>query len=147
VLEVKTPFAGASLAAEDHGAGVICPEVVGSRAGLEVARRNILDQGSGRVRYAVAGTRPAGRTANDVTALVFSLRDAPGALLDALQQFAERGVNLTKIQSRPMPGQEWAYLFFAEVAGHFTDRPLVAVFEELKRSTRFFKVLGSYPTP
>ena len=44
-------------------------------------------------------------------------------------------------------GETWNYLFYVETAGHFTDRPLVMAFEEMKRITRFFKVLGSYPRP
>jgi len=103
---------------------------------------------SDRVRYAVVGARPSSRTGEDVTALVFNVADTPGALIDVLRQFAERGVNLLRIQSQPAqplqatPG--WTYLFFVEVAGHTTDRPLVTAFEDVKRLTKFFKVLGSY---
>ncbi|WP_394850473.1 chorismate mutase [Pendulispora brunnea] len=106
---------------------------------------------SERVRYAIVGARPSSRTGEDVTALVFNVADTPGALLDVLRQFAERGVNLLRIQSQPaQPLQStllvdaWTYLFFVEVAGHTTDRPLVTAFEEVKRLTKFFKVLGSY---
>ena len=105
----------------------------------------MLDRGADRVRYAIVGARPSSRTSNDVTAVVFAVQDAPGSLLDALKQFAERGVNMTKIQSRPMQGEAWAYLFFVEVSGHSTDRPVISAFEDIKRSTKFFKVLGSYP--
>jgi chorismate mutase/prephenate dehydratase len=91
------------------------------------------------------GPRPSPRTGDDSTALVFSLHDEPGALLDVLRQFAEHGVNLSRIQSRPALGDGWAYLFFLEVIGHATDRQLVSAFEGVKRLTRFFKVLGSYP--
>ncbi|WP_394839759.1 chorismate mutase [Pendulispora rubella] len=106
---------------------------------------------SDRVRYAIVGTRPSSRTGEDVTALVFHVADTPGALLDVLRQFAERGVNLLRIQSQPAEPLQvtssvsaWTYLFFVEVAGHTTDRPLVTAFEEVKRLTKFFKVLGSY---
>ena len=129
------------------------------------ARPGAGDAGSGeggeRVRYAIVGTRPSSRTGEDVTALVFHVPDAPGALLDVLRQFAERGVNLLRIQSQPTQvagptqivgqtsqvageGTGWSYLFFVEVVGHPTDRPLVTAFEEVKRLTKFFKVLGSY---
>ncbi|WP_394828674.1 bifunctional chorismate mutase/prephenate dehydratase [Pendulispora albinea] len=125
------------------------------------------DETSERVRYAVVGRRPSSRTGEDVTALVFNVSDTPGALLEVLRQFAERGVNLLRIQSQPAPGYRsststvgappatagaagsqggsgWDYLFFVEVAGHTTDRPLVTAFEEARRLTKFFKVLGSY---
>jgi len=99
------------------------------------------------VRYAVVGTRPSGRTGSDVTALVFSLQDSPGALLDVLRVFAERSINLTNVLSHPVQGKPWTYLFYVEMAGHFTDRSIVTAFEELKRLTPFFKLLGSYPAP
>jgi chorismate mutase/prephenate dehydratase len=145
VMDVKTPLFACQLAVEDHGSAALTTEVFGAQLGLDVAKRNVLDRGGDRVRYAIVGSRPSGRTGNDVTAFVFSVHDAPGALLDGLRQFAERQINLTKIQSRPVQGEAWTYLFFCEVSGHFTDRPLVAAFEELKRLTKLFKVLGSYP--
>jgi chorismate mutase/prephenate dehydratase len=147
VLDVKTPLMACQLAVEDHGAAAIASETFGAHLGLEVARRNVLDDGGERVRYAVVGARPSSRTGDDVTSLVFSVQDAPGSLLDVLKVFAERGINLSNIQSHPVEGQTWQYLFYVDMAGHFTDRPLVMAFEEMKRITRFFKVLGSYPAP
>jgi chorismate mutase len=98
-----------------------------------------------RVRYAVAGTRPSGRTSGEATSFVFSVQDAPGSLLDVLRVFADRGIRLTKIHSYPSDGADWSYLFYSEASGHFTDRSLVTAFEEIKRMARFFKLLGSYP--
>jgi chorismate mutase/prephenate dehydratase len=145
VLDVKSPLMACQLAVDDHGAAALTTETIGAAVGLEIARRNVLDRGADRVRYAIVGSRPSSRTGNDVTAVVFAVQDAPGSLLDALKQFAERGVNMTKIQSRPMQGEAWAYLFFVEVSGHSTDRPVISAFEDIRRSTKFFKVLGSYP--
>jgi len=98
-----------------------------------------------RMRYAIVGTRPSSKTGEDATGVVFSVRDTPGALLDVLKSFAERSINMTKIQSRPVEADGWSYLFFVEVAGHATDRALITAFEDVKRLTKFFKVLGSYP--
>ncbi len=145
VVDVKTPLAACQLAAEDATTGALASEVAGALVGLEIARRSMLDEGHGRVRYAIIGPRPSPRTGDDCTALVFSLHDAPGALLDVLRQFAEHGVNLSRIQARPARGDGWAYLFFLEVIGHATDRQLVSAFDGVKRLTKLFKVLGSYP--
>ena len=145
VVDVKTPLAACRLAVEETGAAAITTETFGAQLGLEVATRNVLDSGGERVRYAVVGARPSSRTGDDVTSLVFSVQDAPGSLLDVLKVFAERGINLSNIQSHPLQGETWTYLFYVNMAGHFTDRPLVMAFEEMKRMTRFFKVLGSYP--
>jgi chorismate mutase/prephenate dehydratase len=143
VMDVKTPIHACQLAQEDHGGAAIAMESFGAQFGLEVALRNVRDDGPERVRYAVVGPRPSTRTGNDLTALLFSVHDTPGALHEVLRQFAERGINLTKIQSRPA-GEAWSYVFFVEVVGHATDRNVVAALEEIKRSTKFFKVLGSY---
>jgi chorismate mutase/prephenate dehydratase len=146
VYDVKSPLVACQLAAEDHGAAALCTEVFGVEHELSVARRGMVEGGAERVRYAIVGARPGGRTGDDATACVFAVKDAPGALLDVLKLFAERGINLRKIQSRPAPGEEWSYLFFVEVGGHATDRPIVSAFEEVRQNTRFFKVLGSYPS-
>jgi chorismate mutase/prephenate dehydratase len=147
VLDVKTPLMACQLAVEDHGAGALASRTFGSQLGLEAAKRNVLDNGGDRVRYAVAGSRPSGRSGDDVTSVVISVQDAPGSLLDVLKVFAERGINLSNILSHPVQGETWSYLFYVEIGGHFTDRPLVMAFEEIKRITRYFKVLGSYPAP
>ncbi|HZU82757.1 MAG TPA: ACT domain-containing protein, partial [Polyangiaceae bacterium] len=147
VLEAKTPRMSCEAAAQDPRAAAIASETLGGQFGLEVARRSILDRRGDRVRHAVIGPRPSGRTGQDVTSLVFTVRDAAGSLLDVLKVLAERGVNLTNIQSHPVRGEAWSYLFYVELAGHLTDRQLVTAFEEMKRLTRSFKVLGSYPAP
>ncbi len=144
VLDVKSPHFACQVALEDHGAAALTSEEFGTTLGLNVARRNV-DEGSDLIRYAIVGARPTGRTGDDITAFAFSVQDAPGALLDVLRQFSERGINLIKIQSHPAPGTTWSYVFFIEITGHATDRSLVTAFEEVKRVSRSFKVLGSYP--
>jgi chorismate mutase/prephenate dehydratase len=149
IYDVKTPIVACKLASEDHGAAALCTDGFGVELGLEVARRGMVEGGAERVRYAIIGARPGGRTGDDATACVFSVNDEPGALLGVLKLFAERGINMRKIQSRPArgPHEEWTYLFFVELSGHATDRPLVSAFEDIRHKTRFFKVLGSYPSP
>jgi chorismate mutase/prephenate dehydratase len=144
VLEVKSPLVACQFAKEDHGAAALVAESVGAAAGLLVARRSIGDVPDDRVRFAVVGARPPARTGEDATALVFSVEDSPGALLQVLSQFSERGINVIKIHSHPVPGAGWSYLFFVEVWGHATDRSLVTAFDEVRRRTKIFKVLGSY---
>jgi chorismate mutase/prephenate dehydratase len=146
IFDVKTPMGACQLAAADPRAAAFAHEAVAAQHGLEVLRRNVRDEGDERVRYAIVGTRPSSRTGSDLTALIVSVNDSPGSLHEVLKQFAERGVNLTKIQSRPTPGETWQYLFFIEVQGHPTDRNVVGALEEVRRQCKFFKVLGSYQT-
>lgn len=146
VMDVKTPMGACQLAAADPRSAALAHESIAAQHALEVLKENVRDEGDERVRYAIIGARPSSRQGGDLTAIVFAVSDAPGALHEVLKQFAERGVNLTKIQSRPTPSETWQYLFFIEVQGHATDRPIVGAIEEVRRHSKFFKVLGSYTT-
>ncbi len=146
VLDVRSPVVAAQLASEDHGSAALIPEECGRAADLAVAEANVGDEPDLAYRYGLASARPASRSGNDTTALLFSIDDTPGALFDVLKHFAERGINLSKLQSRPVRGESWAYLFYVEVTGHVTDRPVVTALEAIKRATKYLKVLGSFPT-
>lgn len=146
LVEVPSPKLACELAVEDHGAAALVPESTGIEHGLVAIQSNVADLADLRLRFGIASTRPTSRTGSDTTALVFSVHDQPGALFDALSHFAERGLNLRTIHSRPMPGEKWAYLFYVEVNGHVSDRPIVTALEAVKRQARFLKVLGSYPS-
>ena len=145
VIDVRSPVVAAQLAQEDHGGAAIVPEQCGLAAGLTIARANVGDASDLRFRYGVASARPAMRSGNDTTCLLFSVDDSPGALFDVLRHFAERGINLKKLQSRPVQNESWDYVFYVEVSGHVTDRAVVTALEAVKRSTKYLKVLGSFP--
>lgn len=142
IADAKSPLAACQSALEDGTVAALVTESFGASMGLKVARRN---PQSDEMRYAVVGARPQSRTGRDITAVVFSVQDTPGALLDVLRQFSEKGINMLTLQSHPAPGDGWNYVFFVELDGHATDRGVVTAFEEVKRHARFFKVLGSYP--
>ena len=145
VHDVRSPLFACQLAAEDPSAAAIAMEPAGAHLSLQIAARSLGDKSGDRLRFAVVGARPSTRTGEDYTTVAFIVHDTPGALLDVLKQFAERGVNLTKVDSRPVQGDGWSYLFLVELVGHPTDRPVIAALEEVRRLTRMLKVLGSYP--
>jgi chorismate mutase/prephenate dehydratase len=146
VLDERSPVEAARRAAGDAGSAAVVPEACGREVGLEVVKENVGDEPELRSRYGIVGPRPASRSGNDTTCLLFSLDDAPGTLFQVLGHFAERGINLKKIQSRPVRGASWDYIFYVEVAGHVTDRPVVTALEAVKGSTKYLKLLGSFPT-
>lgn len=146
VIDVRSPVVAVDLAADDHGSAAIAPAACGRELELGTVRANIGDMADMSFRFGIAGARPAMRTGNDTTCLLFSVDDTPGALFDVLRHFAERGVNLKKLQSRPVSGKGWDYVFYVEVSGHVTDRPVVTALEAVKRGTKYLKVLGSFPT-
>jgi chorismate mutase/prephenate dehydratase len=143
VLDAASPAEACRLAAEDPGAAAIAPDTVATDLGLEIVAPASAD--GVRARFCVISARPASRTGTDATALLFTVGDEPGALFSVLKHFAERGVNLRKIHSRPAEPGGWDYLFFIEVSGHVTDRPVVTALEGVKRQTKTLKILGSYP--
>ncbi|HEX9614415.1 MAG TPA: ACT domain-containing protein, partial [Bacteroidota bacterium] len=81
---------------------------------------------------------------NTKTSLVFATRNIPGALFKALAVFALRDVNLLKIESRPLVGKPWEYLFYLDVLGSLREEKLVLALEHLQEVSTFVRVLGSY---
>jgi chorismate mutase/prephenate dehydratase len=145
LIDVRSVSLAAQLAAEDHGAAAVGTELAAQRHEFRIAQSKIEDIPGARTRFVVIGRtlpRPSG---NDKTTLILSTKDGPGALYEALRPFADRGINLTKIESRPARTNLWDYVFFIDVDGHITDRGVTSAVEDIKRVTRFVKVLGSYP--
>jgi chorismate mutase/prephenate dehydratase len=146
VIDVPAMADAASFAREDHGAAVVGTDVTASIPELEIVRQRIEDQSLG-VRFAIVGHDLPPRTGHDRTVLALAVHDEPGALHKALRPFADRNINLTRLESRPAQDQAWRYLFFVELDGHVTDRMVLTALEELRAACRFLKVLGSYPRP
>jgi chorismate mutase/prephenate dehydratase len=145
VIDVRSPLVAAELAREEPNAAALLTERVGRAASLETVRANVGDEPDLKLRYGFASARPAMRSGNDVTCLLFSVDDQPGSLFGVLRHFAERGVNLRKLQSRPVPHGSWDYVFYVELGAHVTERPVTTALEALKRTTKYLKVLGSFP--
>jgi chorismate mutase/prephenate dehydratase len=146
VIDVRSGMEAATQAKADPKSAAVVAEPTGRACGLEVVQDNVGNESDLRYRYGIVGTRPSSRSGNDTTCLLFSLDDAPGTLFQVLRHFAERGINLKKIQSRPVRGASWDYVFYVEVAGHNTDRAVVTALEAVKGSTKYLKLLGSFPT-
>jgi chorismate mutase/prephenate dehydratase len=136
----------AAAAAKDPAAAAVASALAAKIYGLRTVARNIHDQAGNVTRFLVIGSDPQPpASGRDRTSLVISVRDEVGILGRILQPFAENKVNLSMIESRPLPGRPWEYRFFVDVVGHVDDPPLrraLAQVGEISISTR---VLGSYP--
>ena len=79
------------------------------------------------------------------TSIIISVINKPGILFSILKEFADRSINLTKIESRPSKKKAWDYIFFIDFEGNTKDKNIKEIIENLKEKTVFTKILGSYP--
>ena len=121
-------------------------ELAGRIYNMEVLESDIEDFRDNRTRFVIVGKESVPRSGNDKTSLVcFIYEDRPGSLLQILQEFAYRYINLTKIQSRPTKKGLGDYCFWIDVEGHIEDETVASAIKCLKCKIREVKVLGSYP--
>jgi prephenate dehydratase len=117
----------------------------------KILQRNIEDHRRNFTRFFLLAKQPRHLrrgTGPWKTSLVFSTENAPGALFRAMACFAMRDLNLTKIESRPLRGKVWEYLFYVDLIGQADDTPVQNALSSLREMTHFVRVLGSYrPTP
>ena len=141
--------AGAAKELAEHpepGLAAIASRRAAELYGLEVLAENIEDYPHNYTRFFVIGHKELPRGQGPYkTSIVFAVRHRPGGLLEALSVFAEAGVNLTKLASKPRSDKPLSYLFYLDLEGHLEDpRPAQALLLLLRR-VAFLKVLGSYP--
>lgn len=129
------------------GEAAIAPRRCAAIYGLEVLAENIQSVRANITRFGLFTRRdkvPSGLKM-EKTSLAFSAAHRPGALLDCLKRFAENGVNLTKLESRPVASDPFAYIFLADLLGGIDDAPVKKALAALGEEASQVKILGSYP--
>jgi len=143
--EMPSTSAAAQAAADDPSIAAVASRAAGVYYGLKVVEEHIQDSHINMTRFLVIGQKEAPRVEHAKTSLIFSVRHAPGTLFNALKAFSDQGVNLTKIESRPIRDRPWEYFFFMDFEGHREDGPNARAIEDLHHHCSFVKILGSYP--
>ena len=135
---------GAKLVAEQKltNAAALASRRAADVFGLNVLQEAVQDFEYNITRFAIIGGAPSA-DANKTT-IVFALPSTPGALFKALSVFALRDINLTKLESRPIRGRPWEYLFYVEVEARRDDLICARAFTHLAEFARWTRVLGSY---
>ncbi len=144
--EVSSTAKAAALASRDQGVAAVAGVLAQERYKLRVVAANIQDQPKNFTRFLVLtsdGTAP--RSGDDKSTLLFSVRHEAGALYRVLRPFADHKVNLLSIESRPLKGRPWEYVFFLDVSGHLEEARLARALEALRPRCVSLRVLGSYP--
>ncbi len=145
MVDVASTAVAAQIVSDDYTAAAIASELAGSLYDLKVVRSRIEDQVNNFTRFLVVSRKGCERSGNDKTSVLFSVKDEPGILCRMLDPFAKRGINLSKIESRPFKKKAWEYIFFLDLYGHVSDPEVAAALDELKHCCQFIKILGSYP--
>ncbi len=146
VEEVASTAHAALAASKDASVAAISSALASAVYGLKFVARNIEDRSNNITRFLVIGKLHARPSRKDKTSLVFSAQDKPGVLYRMLQPFAKSGINLAKIESRPIKNKPWEYLFFVDLLGHQEQPAVQKAIASLEKHCVFCKILGSYPS-
>jgi prephenate dehydratase len=150
--EAKTDTAGSARLIRDEGdktTGALASKRAAEVYGLDILVEHMEDNPANFTRFLVMSKKPLrvknADTADFKTSIVFNLTNKPGALFKALSVFALRDIDLTKIESRPIQGQPWEYMFYVDFAGFEGELNCKRALEHLAELAPFLRMLGSYP--
>ena len=136
----------ARIAATREGWVALAPREAAARFGLTVLEEDLSDEPGNRTRFVVLAREDAAPSGRDRTSIVFGLdRDRPGGLWEVLGEFASRGINLSRIESRPTRRSLGEYWFFLDAESHRSDPATAEALAVVQRLAGFFRLLGSYP--
>ena len=142
--EVGSTAEAARRAKDDPRSAAVASAQAGIHYGLPVLVRNIEDNADNVTRFAVISSRSGNHTGHDKTALLFEISHEPGTLADALVIFKRNRLNMTMLESFPIPGSLGRYLFFLEFEGHQDDANARRAVAALSKNAMRIEVLGSY---
>jgi prephenate dehydratase len=149
--ELRPAYSNADAArqvAEGQADAAVTTSLAAAHWELAALADGVVDEPNARTRFVLIGLPgpPPARTGADRTSVVLRIDNAPGALLVALAEFGIRGIDLTRIESRPTRTELGTYLFFADCVGHLDDGAVAEALKALHRRCADVRYLGSWPT-
>jgi len=138
--------AGGAKLLKKKNIAILADSSVGEKYGLKTIAERIEDNNENYTRFfIISNKRRRLNIGNKVkTSIVFGVKNVPGILFKCLSVFALRNINLCSIESRPVPGKPWEYLFFIDFEGNIRDEKCEKAIEGLRETVRFLRILGSY---
>lgn len=144
-LQVFSTGAAAQMAANNPNIGAIASSLAIKTHELQVVVKGIEDYMGNTTRFLIIGKHSPTPSGSDRTSLLIGLMDRPGALNQILTILSEEGINLAKIESRPIKGKQWKYLFFLDMLGHINDEHIIKGCDRIRDYCSYYEWLGSYP--
>ena len=135
----------AKMAQEDGSLAAIASEQAAILYGLTILERHIEDQRDNTTKFWIIGKETTQPSGQDKTAMIVSIPNKAGALLELLACFSKRDISMTRIISRPAADKKWDYLFFIDILGHRSESNVAEALAEVKERAAFYKLLGSFP--
>ena len=143
---LSTVAAVIDMQASRAPAAAICPQRASEIYDVQVLARSIQDNSANQTRFVALAHDDHPPTGHDRTSISFAFAvDRPGNLYHAIGEFAERNINLVKIESRPTKQELGRYVFLIDCEGHREEPEVAAALQGLRTYTDAFKILGSYP--
>jgi 3-deoxy-7-phosphoheptulonate synthase len=132
-----------------HEGGNLSDAAIASKEAAEIHAMEVLEESietnpRNYTRFVVIGTSPLEERPRRKSSLIYSTGNRPGALYETLKVFAEGGVNLVKLESRPIHGKPWEYMFYVDVEADAASESFEPVVLALKENTDYLRILGSY---
>jgi prephenate dehydratase len=131
-------------ASTDPGDAAIANQSAAEHYGLSVVAQGIEDNPRNFTRFVVVSREPIERRAAAKTSIICAARNEPGALFAILRVFAENQINMIKLESRPIPGEPWRYMFYIDLEANLESPELAAVRQEITDRSEYLKILGCY---
>lgn len=144
-IPVSSNAEAAKLVVGSINKAAIASQTAAELYNLILIDQNIEDEPNNTTRFIIIGQQLSTSTGLDKTSLLISVGNQPGALYKILAPFAEYGIGLLHIESRPSRQGLWEYVFFIDIEGHCEDKPVAKALDTLKCHVNMLKILGAYP--
>lgn len=149
LIPAESTAAAATMAAADRDSAAIGNCRLAPMLCLDILARSIEDEPGNWTRFVIIAAQNENKYKTsqeaDKTSLLFTLADRPGSLAEVLDLMAKNKVNMRKLESRPLSGQPWRYVFFCDVESDLTSSEHAGLLEQLALTCSSFRILGSYP--